>query len=70
MSGFYRWQMHAEVPSAPGKWEVYYRDHQGIERRKRFGTEAEAAKYSASMGGRVVPVHPRGKFNLRPITGS
>lgn len=62
---FRRWQFRAEVPSAPGKWEVYYPTTNG-ERRQRFTTEVQAYAFAKQMGGRVVPVTPRGGFVLKP----
>lgn len=64
---FRRWQMHAEIPSAPGNWEVYYPTQAG-ERRKRFGTEEQAQRFAEKMGGKVVAVAPKSRagFMLRP----
>lgn len=61
---FRRWQFHTEIPSAPGKWEVYYPTVNG-ERRKRFDTEREADLFAKAMGGTVHPVQAH-KFVLRP----
>lgn len=60
---FRRWQFHTEIPSAPGKWEVYYPTTDG-ERRKRFSTEEQAERFAAQMGGTVHEVQKQ-PFALR-----
>lgn len=61
---FRRWQFHAEIPSAPGKWEVYYPTTNG-ERLKRFSTEEQAERFAKAMGGTVREVQKQ-TFVLKP----